>query len=86
MLKNCEICGGKFAAARRTVKYCSDVCRKEGNRRNAAERSRSPYDKTEKEKRPDRIAEINKLAREAGLSYGQYVAKQYQEEQKRRTR
>lgn len=83
MIKNCELCGGKFPAARRSVKYCSDVCRKEAYRRSAAERTKSPYnDKTER--KPDRIAEINKLAREAGLSYGQYVAQLYLKEQWRK--
>ena len=82
VIKQCECCGEKFPASRRSVKYCSDTCRK----RQAAERNKSSYnDRQEKksEKKPDRIVEINRLAREAGLSYGQYVAREYLKNKRR---
>ena len=83
VIKNCVICGAEFSASRRTTKYCCDVCRKEGSVRNAAERSKNEY---EEQKRPDRIAEINALAREAGMSYGKYVGMLYLQEQWRKKR
>ena len=77
VIKKCEMCGGSFPASRRSVKYCSDPCRKEANRKHAAERTKSPYEKKEKEMKMDRISEINALARAEGLTYGKYVAREW---------
>lgn len=82
MIKKCECCGESFPASRRSVKYCSDPCRKEAARKQAAERSKSPYN-DKPEKKPDRIVEINRLAREEGLSYGRYVAREYLKNKRR---
>ncbi len=63
----CSWCGVLFDAERRR-KYCSELCRLKANGR----RQTVP-------KAPQKIvlsaAQINKLARECGLTYGQYVAK-----------
>ena len=85
MKKKCEICGVKFETHRKNAKYCSDACRKEANRKNNAEKNKSPYEKKE-ERRLDHLAEINQRAREAGMSYGKYVGMLYLEEMKRRRR
>ena len=84
VLKKCECCGENFYAAKRSVKYCSDPCRREMMRQQARERNKSPYEK--REKKMDRIAEINQKARDAGMSYGKYVGMLYLEELKRRKR
>ena len=83
-IKVCEICGKKLNGFKK--KYCSDECRYKSQ----LERQRNKYEtelksiyseeKTLKKKRgrPKKkisLAEINKLAREEGLNYGQYVAK-----------
>ena len=79
MLKKCEHCGGHFNAARINIKYCCRSCRDKAYR----ERQKSPYNE-KREKKMDRICEINEKARAEGLSYGQYVGKLWLEEQKRR--
>lgn len=84
VLKKCECCGENFYAAKRSVKYCSDPCRKEAIRKQTAERNKSPYGK--REKKMDRIAEINAKARALGMTYGKYVGMLYLEELKRRKR
>ena len=78
MLKNCEHCGKPFNAVRINVKFCSSQCRNQNYKLNY----KSPYNEKEG-KKMSRIAELNALAREQGLSYGRYVAKLYLEEQKR---
>ena len=79
MLKECEHCGRHFNAARINAKFCSKQCRD----RDYKQRLKSPYNEKE-EKKMSRIAELNALAREQGLSYGQYVAKLWLEQQRRK--
>lgn len=79
VIKKCEQCGQSFPASRRSVKYCSDECRKRKN----LENSKSTYEKKKKEMKKDRISEINALARAEGLTYGQYVAREYLKNKKR---
>ncbi len=83
--KVCAICGKELTGTQ--VKYCSAECRYKAQ----VQRQRSLYKKEykstlteaeEKQKkkrgRPRKrlsIADINQLAREEGLNYGQYVAK-----------
>ena len=59
----CAWCGISFEADRKR-KYCTDECRFITNGH-----------KKRKSKKNVNLSEINKLAREAGLSYGQHVAK-----------
>lgn len=79
--KICPVCGGKVTAKNR--KYCSPKCSKEGYRRRQAKYSIEKYHKDKrikedgkpKEERP--IETLARKAREAGMTYGQYVALEY---------
>lgn len=82
-IKVCPVCGREFTDQDR--KYCSPKCSKEGYRRRQADYSIKKYH-TEKESRQGEARRTKKLspleeksrrAREAGLSYGQYVALEY---------
>lgn len=82
-IRTCPICGREFTD--RTRKYCSPKCSKEGYRRRQANYSIKRYH-TEKEKqlkesrgprKESPLQEMARRAREAGMSYGQYVALGY---------
>jgi ribosomal protein L20 len=78
----CIICGGRFETnffGRRNAKYCP-VCRKEVNKQRDKEaynrRKEKKQQKAEAdENRPLTLSEIASIARENGMSYGQFVAK-----------
>ncbi len=78
----CDLCGEKFISYRSNIKYCSDACRKEANlinnRRNKEER-KGEYKPTQMTTTLD---ETIRQAREAGMSYGQYVAQLWLKEHK----
>lgn len=63
-IKQCDCCGNEFVA-RGSTKYCSDDCRKfihDGTRTK------------KKEKKPIvSLAEMERRAREMGMTYGQYM-------------
>jgi hypothetical protein len=66
------MCGNEYDG-RASSKYCCESCRRKAmskrqQARNAARR------KAEKNKPISEIARISRLAREAGMSYGRYVA------------
>ena len=72
----CEMCGTDFETDKKYIKYCGDACAKEAQRRKAVERR--AVAKTIKAvkntiKRETTLTEIAVAAREAGMSYGQYV-------------
>ena len=69
----CKICGKVFASKIGNKKCCSDECAKENARRNAnlcAERKKL---QPKKEKKLT-VTQIAVMAKEAGMSYGQYSA------------
>ena len=74
----CKICGKEFIAhtARKTL--CSEECRRENRLRIATEHNKKMKEirrnaKKEKEQRKT-IVDIAVMARQAGMSYGQYSA------------
>lgn len=71
-MRRCAICGGLFPTRRGGPKYCSAECRKIAGYRG----TRLPG-KAERpaEKPKQSLAEVARAARDAGLSYGQYMAK-----------
>lgn len=84
LVKKCEICGKEFRPVKTSGKYCSKECAKEANRIKNIElhkaRMRENKGKQKKiEKKPTTIAEVQRAARAEGLTYGQYMAKQYKE-------
>ena len=71
--KSCEICGGEFKPKGRE-KACGDDCREFGKRQ-----SRAKFNAKAKAMKINRKttnwSEITKKCKEAGLTYGQAVAK-----------
>ena len=84
-VKICEVCKEPFATNCGSQIYCSPKCRN----RAAHLRNRNVYpvynEQKQKPKRKSQVAEINRLAREAGMSYGQYTAKIFLEEQRKKS-
>ena len=77
----CAICGREFETSRINKKTCSTECGRKLQReisrkcgREYRERKRSSAAKQEKRIR-ENLAQINKLAQEAGMSYGKYVSR-----------
>lgn len=68
----CEVCGAMFDAPNnRIYKYCSDLCKKEHNRRNARERDRKKREELNKRQ----SMKFNNFP--SGKAYGEYQARQY---------
>lgn len=74
----CKICGKQFTAntARKTL--CSEECKRENRIKNATEHNKKMKEirrnaRKEKEQRKT-IVDIAVMARQAGMSYGQYSA------------
>ena len=72
--KNCQICGTAFIPQATSQKYCCRQCARqaeqESNRKSETKKKNKKFGQHQKA-----AAEIATKAREAGLSYGQYVAK-----------
>lgn len=85
-LKPCKVCGKLFKSIRSTHVYCSGDCNRKAERQRQkrdlkynAEKQREykakkKLEKAEKERKKHALTEMAKKAREAGMSYGQYVA------------
>lgn len=77
----CVVCGREFETARKNKKTCSTECGRKLQReisrkcgKEYRERKRSSAAKQEQRVR-ENLAQINKLAQEAGMSYGKYVSR-----------
>lgn len=64
--KNCSVCGKKFKVTLEHRTICSEKCKE---KRKAMQKEKVPKKKNEE------LIEIAVKARAAGLSYGQYVAR-----------
>ena len=76
----CVVCGKQFETTRKNKKTCSTECGQKLQRETTREcgrvyreQKRNSAAKQEKRTR-ENLARINKLAREAGMSYGRYVS------------
>lgn len=73
MIKTCPICGKSFKSSYR--KYCSDECSKQGQKVNQFKLHETKRKIQEKNGlRKNALRDTAREAREAGMSYGQYVA------------
>jgi ribosomal protein L20 len=79
----CTVCGGHFETnffGSRNAKYCSE-CKKEVDKQKLKEANERRKEKRKKQKmdseenRPLSLSEIAALARQNGMTYGQFVAK-----------
>lgn len=77
----CAHCGKAFKSNQRK-KYCSYECCVKANTKTKKRRTiySNKAQKSRKTFMPLSLPQINKLAREQGLTYGQYMAKIYAEE------
>ena len=77
MIKDCQDCGQPLPEERSRMRRFCDTCirkhKQEGNRRRA-ELYKAQKAQAEKPKQIKTIAEIQREAAAAGMSYGQYVA------------
>lgn len=75
----CPICAGTFVPRQILEKYCSDGCRRKARlRQEAVYRKRRRERRQEEDKRRSEnpmkeIVLLDRLAEEAGVSYGKYV-------------
>lgn len=82
MIKNCKYCGNRFSTHRSNAKYCCERCRYEAKKKMDRESYKSPHIQEQPKNKNANLIEINRRAREAGMSYGKYVAQKYMEESK----
>lgn len=83
----CEICGKVFSTNKSLKVTCSPECKQERHklmvrknnrvRREAIQNGTLPKPKRKKQKKVETLAEVQRKAREAGMSYGQYVQAEY---------
>ena len=75
MLTKCRWCGKEFETANSKTKYCSEVCRRKRKSMAVSEHIRHKRN-TRKPKTDNnlRLAQISRICRDKGISYGQAVA------------
>ena len=75
----CEECGLVFVKKTYNQIYCCPACQRKGQRRKSKDywQQYSNKAKAKKKKKPPSLIEINQKARAAGMTYGQYMAKEY---------
>ena len=77
--KKCGVCGKEFDGWNKNQRYCSDACKNEAHRQRgeiyrANARLKEEQKKAEANKKKA-LEEIATAARNAGMTYGQYVAR-----------
>ena len=80
ILRNCDWCKKEYLASNRNSKYCCIDCKNSNRKERSNILSRQRYEKQKrnmKTRNNNMLTEISKKAREAGMSYGQYVAKNF---------
>lgn len=75
--KECVICGKLFQPRRVTTICCSEVCTRERNKvlNRWNKRMKTKRLKEAKSKRKLTLTEISILATQAGMTYGEYIAR-----------
>ena len=75
--KPCRVCGKMFEPTRSTQIYCGKECSRKAAKENEKEYQRQLRE--QKKEKPKKkvlsLAEINALAREKGMNYGEYVSR-----------
>lgn len=73
--RQCEFCGKSFIAKKSNGRYCSNECARKGYKERAKEYYREKKMEQERQAKGKlTVTEITKKARQAGMSYGKYVA------------
>lgn len=76
--KTCEYCHEQYIG-RANQFYCSPKCRQKAANERVKEVYPQHVENRKKVKRNSQLVETNRLAREAGMSYGKYMALKYME-------
>lgn len=80
MIKECRCCKKKFSTKRMNQYYCSEECATKAKLKYQREYEAEKKKKEKSDKKPKKkINELTRMAieaRAAGMTYGQYVAKQ----------
>ena len=71
----CPVCGREVTDRNR--KYCCEECSKKGYIRNQIRLKEEKEKRAGRQKRESSLQELARKAREAGMTYGQYVAMDY---------
>ena len=71
--RECAICATPFSTYRKQKVCCSRNCSEQFHRQQTLQ---NYYKRKEEMKKPSDLVRISLLAREAGISYGQYVQKE----------
>ena len=74
----CDLCGIKFESKSGNTKYCPECRKGVKYKKPAADKKPKMRSKTKRQPTSMGIAEVCRLARENGLSYGQYVVRMEQ--------
>lgn len=75
-IRKCLICGKTYTAIRPNAKYCGESCADFAFKAKRQEREKKAKEKRKSEKKKtNSISEIEIKARDAGMTYGHYVAK-----------
>lgn len=76
--KICVICGKSYKPTSNTQKVCGKECKKIFRKLHPDKRTIKPKDEPRPKKHKEsELARISRLAREKGMTYGQYMAEQY---------
>ena len=76
MKNNCVICGKIYDALRANQKTCSEECRYEYAKYcTEMNKRKGKFAKKNAKKSSDNLTAVARKAREAGMSYGEYVSK-----------
>lgn len=86
--RTCEGCGKKFMPKRKNGKYCSPECRGMNRKKDkvdsvqqsGGQQSNARHPRGQQSGKGKTIREINRMAREQGLTYGKLVEKMYAEQ------
>lgn len=72
----CAMCGCEYVTTAPKSKYCSHACKCAADRVREVEKRKRWRERVAPRESARSIAQINKLAREAGMTYGEYVARE----------
>lgn len=88
-IRSCQLCGKKFTVMKNGggKKFCSKACQVDHNKATATERWHNVYKERARQKRmeakqdvekvkvskPESLAEVQRKAQAAGMSYGKYM-------------
>lgn len=75
-VRKCIICNKYYVTTTQNAKYCSGTCRKMADKETKKKSKANKKEQIENRKNMQQsIIDIAVLARKAGMTYGQYVAK-----------